>query len=115
MMNLRVSETTVYYKLCDGWTENETTGRYEPTYGELKSVRMCVSPNKSKRIADGYGQLLAYDRIMSTTDRECEIDEQSVLWIDADTNGPHNFVVLRKSPSVTCVQYAIKRVNVSEN
>lgn len=51
---------------------------------------------------------------MTTADPYCEIDENSILWVDgADTSGPHNYIVKEKSVWKNSAQYAIKQVDVS--
>ena len=62
-----------------------------------------------------FGSLEDYDRTATTADTACQIDEDSVLWVDgSDTDGPYNYIVKRKAPWKNSVQYAIKRVKVSE-
>ena len=58
------------------------TGSYVPIYSELKSAMLCVSPNQGSSDVQQFGTLEDYDRTMTTSDAACEIDENSVLWID---------------------------------
>lgn len=119
MRNLRTNTSVVYYRLYEGMAEVEiepgiSTGVRVPKYSELKSARLCVSPNKGTSEANLFGTLLDYDRTMTTADDKCEIDETAVLWLDsADTEKPWNFVVTKKAPWKNSVTYAIKRVSVS--
>lgn len=90
-------------------------GSYLPIYSNLKSAMLCVSPNKGSSEVEQFGSLEDYDRTMTTSDPSCLIDEDSVLWVDgADTDGPYNYIVKRKAPWKNSVQYAIKKVSVSE-
>lgn len=76
---------------------------------------LCVSPNKGNSEVEQFGSLEDYDRTATTADTTCEIDEDSVLWVDgADTDGPYNYIVKRRAPWKNSVQYAIKQVEVSE-
>ena len=91
------------------------TGSWLPIYSELKSAMLCVSPNKGSSEVEQFGSLEDYDRTATTADTTCEIDEDSVLWVDgADTVGPYNYIVKRRAPWKNSVQYAIKQVEVSE-
>lgn len=119
MRNLRINLQPVFYKLYLGQEEivdeyGNSTGSYVPIYGPLKSAMLCVSPNKGSSEYNQFGTLLDYDRTATTADTRCDIDENTVMWVDgADTSGPWNAVVKLKSPWKNSVSYAIKNVSVS--
>lgn len=119
MRSLLRNQQPVFYKLYEGKEEitdeyGNATGSFLPIYSALKSAMLCVSPNKGNSEVEQFGSLEDYDRTMTTADSKCEIDENSVLWIDgADTDGPYNYIVKRKAPWKNSVQYAIKQVSVS--
>ena len=110
----------VFYKLYEGQEEildefGNSTGSYLPIYSDLKSAMLCVSPNKGSSEVEQFGSLEDYDRTATTADTSCEIDEDSVLWVDgADTDGPYNYIVKLRAVWKNSVQLAIKRVEVSE-
>lgn len=110
----------VFYKLYKGQEEildefGNSTGSYLPIYSDLKSAMLCVSPNKGSSEVEQFGSLEDYDRTATTADTSCEIDEDSVLWVDgADTDGPYNYIVKLRAVWKNSVQLAIKRVEVSE-
>lgn len=120
MRNFKANLEPVFYKLYMGEEEildeyQNSTGLYLPTYSEIKSTMMCVSPNKGSTEVYQFGTLLDYDRTMTTADTNCEIDEDDILWIDgADTDSPYNAIVKKKAQWKNSVQYAIKRVTISE-
>ena len=120
MRDLKRNLQPVFYKLLEGQQEivdqyGNATGSFIPIYGELKSAMLCVSPNKGSSEVEQFGSLADYDRTMTTSDIDCEIDEDSVLWIDdADTDGPWNYKVNLRAPWKNSVQYAIKQVTVSQ-
>lgn len=90
-------------------------GQYIPIYGNLKCAMLCVSPNKGNSEVEQFGSFADYDRTMTTADVSVQIEESSILWVDgADTNGPYNYIVKRKSPWKNSVQFAIKEVTVSD-
>lgn len=119
MRNLRRNLQTVFYKLYKGQQEiidqyGNATGSYTPVYGELKSAMLCVSPNKGSSEVEQFGSLTDYDRTMTTADISCEIDEDSILWLDgADTNKPHNYIVKKRAPWKNSISFAVKEVKVS--
>lgn len=120
MRSLLRNQQPVFYKLYEGQREiideyGNHTGSYIPIYSSLKSSMLCVSPNKGNSEVEQFGSLEDYDRTATTADIDCEIDEDSVLWVDgADTDGPYNYIVKRKAPWKNSIQYAIKKVAVSE-
>lgn len=120
MRSLLRNQQPVFYKLYEGQEEiideyGNPTGSYIPIYSALKSAMLCVSPNKGNSEVEQFGSLEDYDRTATTADTACQIDEDSVLWVDgADTDGPYNYIVKRKAPWKNSIQYAIKKVSVSE-
>ena len=120
MRSLLRNQQPVFFKLYEGEQEiidewGNPTGSYAPSYSELKSAMLCVSPNKGNSEVEQFGSNEDYDRTATTADTLCEIDENSVLWVDgADTDGPYNYIVKRRAPWKNSIQYAIKQVTVSE-
>lgn len=119
MFSLARNQFPVYYKMYQGEQEiidadGYMTGSPRSVYGELKVAYLSVSPNKGTAEAEMFGTLDAYDRTMTTADPSCEIDEDSILWLDgADTSGPHNYIVKKRAPWKNSVAYAIQKVDVS--
>ena len=119
MFRLARNDFPVQYKMYLGQTEivdeyGNKTGSFTPAYTEIKTAYLSVSPNKGNAEAEMFGTLTDYDRTMTTADTSCEIDEDSVLWLDgADTNGPYNYIVKRRAPWKNSVSFAIKKVEVS--
>lgn len=120
MRSLLRNQQPIFYKLLEGQEEivdqyGNPTGSYLPIYSELRSAMMCVSPNKGSSEVEQFGSLEDYDRTMSTSDTDCDIDEDAVLWVDgADTEGAYNYIVKLVAPWKNSISYAIKRVEVSE-
>lgn len=122
MRNLARNQRLIYYKTLESKEEiidddGNATGDYSLTYSELKSLNISVSADKGTSEADAFGTSLEYDRTLSTADTSCEIDENSILWIEADPTtsiepAPHDFIVKKRAPSLNQVLYAIKAVDV---
>ena len=123
MRDLKRNQSKIYYKLLVDQEEirdddGNATGNFEPIYGELKSLDISVSANKGTSEAEAFGTSLDYDKTLSTANTSCEIDENTILWIDIDPSGEinppsHNFIVIKKAVSLNQVLYAIKKVDVS--
>ena len=119
MRNLMRNVTKISYKLYLGEQDlldddGYRTGEKGISYSELNECYMSISGNKSDSEMSQFGRNLDYDRTMSTADMKCDIDEHSLLWIDADINGAHNFIVKKRSVTPNQIQLAIKQVNVNE-
>ena len=120
MRSLLRNQQPVFFKLYQGEEEiideyGNPTGSYVPVYSELKSALLCVSPNKGSSEVEQFGSLEEYDRTMTTSDVRCAIDEDAILWVDnADTSGPHNYIVKKRAPWKNSIQYAIRQVEVSQ-
>lgn len=120
MRSLLRNQQPVFYKMLVEEEEiidqyGNPTGSSIPIYSDLKSVMLCVSPNKGSSEVEQFGSYEDYDRTATTADTKIEIDENSVLWVDgADTDGPWNYIVKLKAVWKNSVQLAIKKVTVSQ-
>ena len=119
MLNLTRNTSAVTYALYTGKTEiideyGNKTGSFEPTYSAQVSTSMYVSAGKGDATLEAFGTLTDYDRVMSTSDTSCPINEYSILWLDgADTTGPNNYYVKKRAPWKNSIAFAIKEVEIS--
>ena len=116
MRDLKRNQQPIWCSLLSQATDTDEWGNTEDikTYGEPFQISISVSPNKGEASAQAFGADLKYDREMSTHDMSCPIDEFAHLWVDGrDISETHNYVVEAVSPSLNCIRYAIRRVNVS--
>jgi len=117
--NLLRNNQPIFYRLYLGEQEildehGNSTGIYAPSYSELRSAMLTVSPNKGSSEVEQFGSLEDYDRTMVTSDPHCPIDENAILWVDnADTDKEHNAIVKLVGRWKNSSQYAIKMVKVS--
>jgi hypothetical protein len=113
----------IYYALFSDKTpildfDGFETGDYESGYSNPVPFRIRVSPNKGENSEQAFGKLLDYDRVLSTSDHDFQIDEFSILWIgrvpeikeDGSTDTPHDYTVARVSKDLNEWLFAIKRV-----
>ena len=121
MQNLARNTFPVWFQVYQGETEiideyGNKTGSFAPSYGPLQSGQFMVSPNRGDASLEMFGTLLDYDRVMSTADTTCPIDEQTVLWLDgAPTSGPYTHYVKQRAPWKNSLVFAVKQVEVSIN
>lgn len=92
-----------------------STGQFKPEYGEVRSIFVSVSANRGSTDFQQFGSLLDYDKVLLTANMNCEIDENTILWIDEpDTEKPNDYIVKKLARSINQIQIAVKRVTVSE-
>lgn len=107
-----------HYATYKGKTEiidpyGNVTGYSEIEYNEPVEMRARISPAKGKSDIDFFGVNLNYSRTITTTDMNCSIDENTVLWVDEqDITKPHDYEVVSVAKDINYIVYAIKKVNV---
>ena len=85
------------------------TADYSPVFGEEQQLFLSVSANKGDYSEQMFGDVLDYDSTMLISDPDCPIDENTRVTIDEQT-----YVVKAVARSLNVSQYAIKRVEVSD-
>lgn len=128
MKTIQRNQVAVWYSLCEGEQEiidgnGNRTGEYDIQYADPVQTYMVISPNRGSAARDPYGISTNYTNVMTTGDLDCPIAEDSVLWIGTDPTVevagqtvklPHTHIVVRVSPSLNYIQYAIREVDISE-
>lgn len=104
-----------YLGLQDELDENNDIVGQAPVYSETFSERMGQSAAKGTAESAIFGNLLDYDRTLTTKHLDCPMAENSIVWLDGAVpeNNPHNYIVLRKAVTNNYVVYAVKRVEVT--
>lgn len=124
MRNLNRNETTIYYALYTGDSEqldsdNLYTGEVVATYSTPVALKASVSAARGMADIDLFGINTSYTKTVIVDDIDCPIDEHSRLWVDrtpTDENGldvPHNYEVVQVAKSFNHITYAIKQVDFS--
>ncbi len=85
------------------------TADYSSEFGEEQQLLMSVSANKGDYSEQMFGNVLDYDRTMLISDPKCPINENSRVTIDGQ-----NYVVKAVARSLNVSQYAIKRIEVTD-
>jgi hypothetical protein len=127
MVSLPSNRQKIYYGELTGYTDivdsdGYKTGEKEKVYSTPLPFLIYVSPAKGENSWNPYGIGDEYSNVMSTNDRTCPIQEDSVLWVGIDpeideTTGKatveHNYIVTRRAEGLNSILFAIKRVDVS--
>ena len=118
MRELERNKQRIYYALYMGKVDavdanGYKTGEKTKSYSDPVPFRINVSPARGNADREIFGIDLSYTRTMTTDKLDCPIDEDTILWIGRDTSEPHNYIVVRKAPSLNDIVYAIREVTIS--
>lgn len=95
------------------------TGEHKVSYKEPVQVKASVSPASGQTQEEMFGTDIAYSKVMVIADKNCPIDEHTVLWIesepqfDEDNNPIYDYVVAAVARSLNHTSYAIRKREVS--
>lgn len=118
MRSLGRNKRVVHYALFVEDIENvdeygNKTGEFTPVYSDPVELRCNVSAATGEDIAEAFGNITEYSRILCVTDVSCPIDEKSAIWFGIPASEPHNYIVVRKADSKNGILYAIQEVTVT--
>lgn len=105
-----------YLGLQDKTNENNDIVGQIPKYSDVVVERMGLSASRGTAESAIFGNLLDYDRTLTTKNLNCPMAENSIVWLDGadpEKGEPHNYIVLRKAITNNYIVYAVKRVEVS--
>lgn len=124
MKCLKRNKVLFYYALYEG-TEHLTgedgyrTGEPVAKYGDPVEMHANISPASGATRTEIFGNNEDYSKVIVTCEKDCPIDENSVLWVDrmpeldeeGKTDTPHDYVVKHVAKSLNSISYAIDKVN----
>jgi hypothetical protein len=122
MKTLKRNQTTIYYAnyieaddltVTDEYGNPLKSGEKGASYSEPTAIDLVVSPASGRTMEEMFGDLSNYDRVLMT-EKGCEINEHSRLWIDVPITEPHDYIVKRAARSLNFVAYAVSKVEVSD-
>lgn len=114
MRDLKRNQTKITYKNYKGKEaifdkDGYETGSYKRVYSALKTTYISVSANKGNAEVQGFGTQLDYDRTLSTADMTCDINENSLVYIDGEC-----YKVLKRAQSLNQIQIALRKEDINE-
>ena len=124
MRELERNKQNIYYALMNSVVEatdssGYKTGELVKNYSAPTPFRINVSPARGNADREGFGIDCVYSKTMSTADKNCPIEEDTLLWIGIEPSTstvsyiPHNYYVVRKAESLNDIVYAIREVTLS--
>ena len=89
MRDLKRNQTEFWYCLLIPNTQEaivdeygNETGELIPSYKKAVPMRANISPATGQNQVEQFGNLDSYDKVIATCDMGCQIDENTVLFID---------------------------------
>lgn len=99
--------------------DGNETGEEQIVYKPAKSLRANISAASGSSQVEQFGNLAGYDKVIVLDDTSCQIDENTVLFIDKepeygeDGNPLYDYRVKRVAKSLNSVSIAATKVSVS--
>ena len=124
-MNVRRTrnDRDFWYCLYEGSTDivdeyGNLTGEKAVNYAKPVAAYGNISAASGQAQTEMFGGLDSYDKVIVTTDMDCPIDENTVLFIDKAPE--HNlgdalmydYIVKRVAKSLNCISIAVRKVEV---
>lgn len=118
MRSLNRNKRLLHYARRTGEVANideygNETGEQTPVYEAATPLLCNVSAASGEDAVRAFGNFTAYVRTVCVADRNCPMDEQSIVWFGVEPTEPHNYVVVRKADSKNGVLYALQEVTVT--
>ena len=119
MRTLAINKQPMWYALYEGKEEvideyGNHTGVFQLTYSDPVYYPVNMSQSRGTTDVDAFGIEADYDRTFVTTDMDCPIAEDSIIWFGADPQtDPYNYTVYQIANSLNSITYAIRGVDVS--
>lgn len=117
MRNLERNKRPMYYALKIGEEKildeyDNETGESRPLYGPPVLLPANVSAASGTDAVEAFGNFTHYTRTVCIADRNCPLDEASIVWFGIPLTLPHNYLVVRKADSKNGILYALQEVKV---
>lgn len=106
-------------------TDGYETGEYANTYSSATEMYGSISAARGTSDVELFGNFSDYDKTIIIANPNCEIDENTVLFVDKEPNEPvtvgnattwtpeYDYIVKRVARSLNQTAYAISRVTKS--
>lgn len=124
MRSLNRNKTDFWYANYHGKEEilknGKRTGQYKVLYSNPVKISENISAARGSLDNELFGIQTDYDRTITSCNRDFDISESSVLWIektpevayDGSTDTPCDYVVVKVARSINSVTVAIRKVSV---
>jgi len=93
--SLEINKRQIFYAQRVGTESVGDYGEARPVYSEPEPARMTVEYTDSSVLVAEYGKTSDCDVKLITAETDYPFDENTVFWIDAPTDAPHDYVMAK--------------------
>lgn len=116
MRSVQRNKQRIYYALRLGSTEvtdeyGNVTGEFVEMYSSPQPLKINIGTPKGNIELERFGLNDDYTRVLATTDMNCPLKEDSILWIGTEITKPYNYVVKKLIPSLNELLIGLQEVN----
>lgn len=125
MRSVQRNKQPIWYALRLSSTEvideyGNATGEFVEQYSVPMKLNINVGVPKGQITLERFGLNDNYTRVLATTDMDCPLQEDSILWIGIPATERNNYVVKKIMPAINQLLIGLEEVNgetngVSEN
>lgn len=116
MRSVQRNKKPIWYALRLASTEvideyGNATGEFVEQYSVPMKLNINVGVPKGQINLERFGLNDDYTRVLATTDMDCPIAVDTILWVGIEPTLPHNYVVKKIMPAINQLLIAIQEVN----
>lgn len=116
MRSVQRNKQPIWYALRLESTEvideyGNVTGEFVEQYSVPMKLNINIGVPKGQINLERFGLNDNYTRVLATTDMNCPLAVDSILWVGISTEEPHNYVVKKILPSLNQLLIGLEEVN----
>lgn len=120
MRSVQRNKTPIWYALRLSSTEvideyGNATGEFVEQYSVPMKLNINVGVPKGQITLERFGLNDNYTRVLATTDMDCPLQEDSILWIGIPATERNNYVVKKIMPAINQLLIGLEEVNGETN
>lgn len=116
MRSVQRNKQAIWYALRLDSTEvldeyGNATGEFVEQYSVPMKLKINIGVPKGQINLERFGLNDDYSRVLATTDMDCPIAIDSILWVGIEPTLPHNYVVKKIMPTINELLIGLQEVN----
>ena len=116
MRSVQRNKQAIWYALRLDSTEvvdeyGNATGEFVEQYSVPMKLKINIGVPKGQINLERFGLNDDYSRVLATTDMNCPIAIDSILWVGIEPTLPHNYVVKKIMPAINQLLIGLQEVN----
>lgn len=120
MRSVQRNKQPIWYALRLSSTEvideyGNATGEFVEQYSVPMKLNINVGVPKGQITLERFGLNDNYTRVLATTDMNCPLQEDSILWIGIPATERNNYVVKKIMPAINQLLIGLEEVNGETN